>query len=376
MIDNNIENDFFILYNNIENDLYTYIDNKKIREYRTPFIVDNTNDEDTYKIMMKYPNIFTIIDGKKMHLDKCFRKEPLLPILEEARRLLVLAMINNRTLVIRLSDSATDFLNTFNDNVIGAILGIIEHDYDDYDYDNDDKRSKIDDIIKFKNEIKLIDNNNNDNNNDDNNDNNDDNNDDDKSSDWRSYDYDYDSKTDSTFVPPWDNHDSISIPDNNGDSFIDINDKRTHNSSSHMTDSHHHHERNKADARVEGGSGSFGATEGLGLYNERPPYHPYSYFPKRVLINGGLKLNNEFWKNRLYRREDLGYGQGKIHHSLYNDQNTIQNKRFNVIITSTHDVESLQSFLFNGRFGLPSIDNFNIHIFNNSNEINNNNDDI
>jgi len=46
-----------------------------------------------------------------MHLDRSFRKVPLLPILEECRRLLVTAMINNRTLVIRLG-----YLNNNNNN--------------------------------------------------------------------------------------------------------------------------------------------------------------------------------------------------------------------------------------------------------------------
>ena len=375
-MNDDIEILFFELYNDIDNELLSYIDNKRIREYQTPLIVDNTYNEESLRLFLKYPNRFTVIDGKKMHLDKCFRKEPLLPILEEARRLLVLAMMNNRTLVIRLGDSATDFLHTFNDDKAGATLGIIERDvtaYENY-LDNivDTNDSKIDELVKFKN--KVIDNNQDhkqiemkENINDDASD---------KSSDWRSYDYNYDDKSDSTFVPPWDINNSTTVSNRDiTEDLIENNSVSNHSNTTTHTDSHHHHERNKADARVEGGPGSFGSSEGLGLFNPRPPYKPYSYFPKRVLINGGLKLNNDFWKDRLYRREDLGYGQGNIHHTLFIEDNT-NTKRFNVIITTTHEVDSLPSFLFNGRFGLPSIDNFKIHILSNriDDKIVNNND--
>ena len=62
----------------------------------------------------------------------------------------------------------------------------------------------------------------------------------------------------------------------------------------------------------------------------------------------------------------LGYGQGKKMESLLYDNS---NSKFHVIMTSTHEYNTLQSFLFNGRFGLPSMTNFNIiEIFNDNND--------
>ena len=59
-----------------------------------------------------------MLDSKKMGLDKAMRKIPVMEIIEDAREKLVSAIKLGLPFVVCMSNSATDFATTFNDDVL------------------------------------------------------------------------------------------------------------------------------------------------------------------------------------------------------------------------------------------------------------------
>lgn len=78
---------------------------------KTVLIIDPLDD----CLVWRDNSSFVVLDGRKMTLELRSRKEPEWHILEFARQKLVHAMKYGKSFVVRLSDSTTDFLKTFND---------------------------------------------------------------------------------------------------------------------------------------------------------------------------------------------------------------------------------------------------------------------
>ena len=79
----------------------------------TPLVLDNSEDNkvDTF---FSYQSA-SVLDGKKMGLDVSMRSVPIEQVMEEARQRLVAALKFGNTLVIAMTQSATDFATKFND---------------------------------------------------------------------------------------------------------------------------------------------------------------------------------------------------------------------------------------------------------------------
>ena len=80
---------------------------------KTPLVIDNSDDNkvDTF---FSYQSA-TILDGKKMGLDKSMRKVPVHDIMDETRKKIVFAIKQGQPLIIALTKSVTDFATTFTD---------------------------------------------------------------------------------------------------------------------------------------------------------------------------------------------------------------------------------------------------------------------
>jgi hypothetical protein len=61
---------------------------------------------------------YVILDARKMHNDLHVKKNKIVDILEEARRLIVFCMLNGKTLVVQMGLFPVDFLNTFKDEAV------------------------------------------------------------------------------------------------------------------------------------------------------------------------------------------------------------------------------------------------------------------
>jgi hypothetical protein len=84
---------------------------------KTPLIIDPSEDHkvDTF---FSYRSA-VMLDGKKMGLDKSMKHIPVMDIMEEARKKLVTALKFGYPFVIAMSNSVTDFAQTFNDTSCG-----------------------------------------------------------------------------------------------------------------------------------------------------------------------------------------------------------------------------------------------------------------
>ena len=89
---------------------------------KTPLVIDNSDDNkvDTFFGYRSFP----VIDGKKMGLDKTMKKIPVVEIMEEARKKLVLSLKIGMPLIIAMTKSVTDFANTFNDSKAKEFHGL------------------------------------------------------------------------------------------------------------------------------------------------------------------------------------------------------------------------------------------------------------
>ena len=85
---------------------------------KTPLVIDNS-EEDKVNTFFTYQSA-TMLDGKKMGLDKTLKKIPVQDIMDDARKKLVQALKFGQPLVIALTKSVTDFALTFTDEVAGA----------------------------------------------------------------------------------------------------------------------------------------------------------------------------------------------------------------------------------------------------------------
>lgn len=81
---------------------------------KTLLLVDNTPDEYTHQVLSRSSD-YTMLDARVMHRKKFIRNSPLHLLLEEARHMLVYAMLRGKTLVIRLAEVSVDFNATFCD---------------------------------------------------------------------------------------------------------------------------------------------------------------------------------------------------------------------------------------------------------------------
>jgi hypothetical protein len=87
------------------------------RTCKTAFFVFPSNQEETTSHdLFKQDDRYMILDAKQMKMKKTIKKESVYSILSQARNQLVFAMKHGKTLVVRLSDSLTDFIGTFNDD--------------------------------------------------------------------------------------------------------------------------------------------------------------------------------------------------------------------------------------------------------------------
>ncbi|OQR84296.1 hypothetical protein ACHHYP_13551 [Achlya hypogyna] len=82
---------------------------------KTPLVVDASDRVSTF---FSYRQC-TLLDGKKMAMDKSMRKVPVPIIMEEARGRLVGALKCGHPCVVALSQCVVDFARTFNDTVLG-----------------------------------------------------------------------------------------------------------------------------------------------------------------------------------------------------------------------------------------------------------------
>lgn len=80
---------------------------------KTPLVIDDSEDHkvDTF---LSYQSV-SVLDGKKMGLDKSMRHVPIADIMDEARKKIVYALKQGLPLVVALTKSVTDFATTFND---------------------------------------------------------------------------------------------------------------------------------------------------------------------------------------------------------------------------------------------------------------------
>ncbi|KDO16928.1 hypothetical protein SPRG_17612, partial [Saprolegnia parasitica CBS 223.65] len=78
---------------------------------KTPLVIDASDRVNTF---FSYRQC-TLLDGKKMAMDKSMRKVPVPAIMEEARTRLVGALKCGHPIVVAMSQCVVDFINTFND---------------------------------------------------------------------------------------------------------------------------------------------------------------------------------------------------------------------------------------------------------------------
>lgn len=85
--------------------------------FKTPLFVFPSNKEETasHETLLQDEG-FVILDAKQMKMKKTIKKQSVYSILSESRNQLVHSMKYGKTLVVRLTDSLTDFLSTFNDD--------------------------------------------------------------------------------------------------------------------------------------------------------------------------------------------------------------------------------------------------------------------
>jgi hypothetical protein len=92
---------------------------------KTFLIVDNTPAEDSLAFCLEEERCI-VLDGRKLHFDRTMKRKPLRLILEDARLVLLNAMIHGKTVVLRLKDVCLDVL-TMNDEHCLDLDPVAEH---------------------------------------------------------------------------------------------------------------------------------------------------------------------------------------------------------------------------------------------------------
>ena len=76
---------------------------------KTVLLVDTTANEETLEYFLNEERCI-VLDGNKMHFDRTMRKRKLALILQDARLVLLNAMLHGKTVVLRLKDVCLDLL--------------------------------------------------------------------------------------------------------------------------------------------------------------------------------------------------------------------------------------------------------------------------
>eukprot|EP01038_Epipyxis_sp_PR26KG_P006626 gene6626-9097_t len=88
---------------------------------RTLLLIDKLENEPTQKYFLNSAD-FLVFDARAMHLKRTVRRQKVSLLLEEARQQLVFAMKYGKKFVIRLADTATDFMGIFNDEKCSDLI--------------------------------------------------------------------------------------------------------------------------------------------------------------------------------------------------------------------------------------------------------------
>ncbi len=78
--------------------------------HKTILLVDDTEDEDSAEYFANSDRVI-VLDGVKIYSDRIIKKFPMQRILEDIRCTLVDAMTHGKVVVVRLQDTAADFLS-------------------------------------------------------------------------------------------------------------------------------------------------------------------------------------------------------------------------------------------------------------------------